>query len=379
MLHGPPAPQPHLPTADGQRAPQWKTSAAAITERRGGYEAEPGEENRTSSAYILLQLRDVGRSSSSGDGSVDGTGGGEPVTASVGEGVSGGHAPTPAVGICSVVGTGHGKGNAMLGRKAEFHAADAQQHVYQGQYTPRTGPTDGGRGSHCNMNLMNGGAPAGFSQHQEQQGDGGMAFAAAAAAAAIERGMYVTGLLPGFQGITPSPSSSPSSRSASAGNSNPPARTPHIPPAYQQKQHPRARKQHMQQRPQHQPRRDIFQHNNNQAIAQMSPQPQQHQQPTQPRRSPPHSGSSSGVNTLPPSRGSAPPAAAVHVIRHAGGRVAAPAARSAGADATTASVAGVGFRPIFPKGTPEGGMLVSPTTGQMVPVRRGVTLCFLCP
>lgn len=174
---------PALPSAPGRRLQR----SASLGEGGSG-DAEDPTLCRTSSAYILLQLRDVGRSASSPDGVVN--------TNATTHGTFSSSA-SPAVAVPST-----SSSNAATAQR-QYHQQDGRAVLTRGGGGAGAGAGGGGGGgSRFDMNM---------SVRQQQQppattaaGFGpspttGIMGAATAAAAAIERGMYVAGLLPGFQ------------------------------------------------------------------------------------------------------------------------------------------------------------------------------------
>ncbi|CAM9566793.1 unnamed protein product, partial [Sphacelaria rigidula] len=228
----PPPPLPH------HTPPPAVAPGAAV----GGRRTEFVEENRTSSAYILLQLRDVGRSGSGGDASNDGTSAvaSEASPTRVGGGGGGGFLP-PAVGVAVGVdnapaaGMGMGMGmctggdNMTTGRKAA--AADAVG-VVEHQHTPVLGSRGGGGGQYnlVSINASAGVAPQYLAGAGSEISNSGVTVGVARAAPGESpgrrprkrQGSYGSSpstLLPGFHG---NPGSSPVSSSSSPVSSPPP-------------------------------------------------------------------------------------------------------------------------------------------------------------
>lgn len=151
---------------------------------------------RTSSAYILLQLRDLGRSSSGLDGVVDSEAAPTAATATT----------TAAAAANTAAPAAPPSSPTAAALSPTLGAGDAVQqphHDYQqDQHQDGRAILQPGGGSHFNMGPASNPATAGF-ESGAAAGMMGAAAAGAAAAAAIERGMYVAGLLPGFQGGAP--------------------------------------------------------------------------------------------------------------------------------------------------------------------------------
>lgn len=176
------ATQLHSPAAAA-----WPTSLAAASGRRlqrsaslgeGGVgDAEDPTPCRTSSAYILLQLRDVGRSASSPDSVVSTNA----IHGALSSSASTAAAPSSSSNASTAPHRYHQEdGQAILTRGGSgdntHFDLNPNNSIGQQQQPPAT-PT-AGCGSSPTAGMMG----------------------AATAAAAIERGMYVAGLLPGFQG-----------------------------------------------------------------------------------------------------------------------------------------------------------------------------------
>ena len=217
-------------------APQTAGDSAA---RRASGEPALHEEDgdsascRTDSAYILLQLRDMGRASLTRDRVVDSKAASSvsvdastPVGTEVPSGpTSGAEVAAEGKSINTVI-KGNSTASAVVVPVAAPSVAGGDQLGYQNQVQNerRMLPTSGsshrfGFGPACSpssSSVFGSGATAGVM---------GMGAAAAAAAAAVERSMYVTGLLPGFPGR-----SSPSTAASAAAVAAAAAASSHLPP-----------------------------------------------------------------------------------------------------------------------------------------------------
>lgn len=292
-------------------------SAASVTTGEGeeGSEADDGQGEtpcRTSSAYILLQLRDLGRTASSGSGSTD---------------------AAKALSFSS---------SPMAVTRSNTAPATATTPITAGQRAQDT-PTSSSDFMHRAGNMNSSQikrrsdertANSGRTQERITAGLVGGAATAAAAAVGIERGMYVAGLLPGFQGaVSPAAASTPV------------------------------------------PSSPIVQQQQKQAASSAAALPQA--TPTRPATT--TGASASRVQGRTPSRTSG---AGMQQARSAtkaqGGRRTPPPthARQAGgeargaAGAVTSSAAAGGLQSLVPRGAVTEGMAVLPTTGQLVPVRQ---------
>lgn len=168
---------------------------------------------RTDSAYILLQLRDMRRTSSTSDRVTDSRG---VCTNSTPAGTSVSSAPSSGAEV-----SGEGKSSETKvsnSSVSQVTAAPATVGVSQGyHHPPQNRPpmhSSGGNTDRFGVSTVT--TSSSSHGYGSRPAVGVMGAAAAAAVAAVERGMYVSGLLPGFQGGVSQPTAASAVAAAAA-------------------------------------------------------------------------------------------------------------------------------------------------------------------
>lgn len=301
-------PSPTLAPAGTINRLSQRTPALAASE---GSDADASGETpcRTSSAYILLQLRDMCRTSSNVNGLVADTTGHSALLAS---------APVAnPVNVSSTPTTTTRTDNEQRNFKTLNISNSEQRHI----------SNNSGNGSNTSKNKSSTSADGRKNIGESNPGftegvAAGMLEGAVAAAAVIERGMYV-GLLPGFNGASrggPSPSS--------------------VMPQLQQSRQARTGRA------------------GGPSVGAGTAVGASRAQGRAPARQAPN-----GPQTRPPARPQGGrPSNIASVTTSVGGRT----------TATTSTVGGAGLRPICPKGGSTEPLVISPATGQLVPVSHVV-------
>lgn len=219
------------PTDSLEEVPPQQPAAVGLDES-ATVTAEDGT-CRTSSAYILLQLRDLGRSASTPESTIDTQAAAPPVTTTTTTAAT----PAAAAGSCASTSPHFTLASADHAALTTAAIAIQQSHHYQQQQRQQrqrqqqqrdlqvaTRPAnDGGVQVNVSPAVSPASARGGFGS-----GEGGAAGGAGGTRLAFERGMYVAGLLPGFQGSAPSPVAPPPPPAATSPTA-PPALLPQLP------------------------------------------------------------------------------------------------------------------------------------------------------